>query len=47
MKTKRDKKLSFAGVADYVTSNILFKFESHILISSEVMGVCHDRDIKL
>ena len=46
-KTKRDEKLNFAGVVDYVTSNILSKFESPILISSEVMGVCHDRDITL
>ena len=46
-KTKRDKKLNFAGFVDYVTSNILFKFESPILISSEVIGVCHDCDITL
>ena len=39
--TKRDKKVIFAGVVDYVANNILTKFESLILISSEVMGVCH------
>ena len=37
-KTKTDIKLKFAGVADYVASNILSKFESPILNSSEVMG---------
>ena len=33
-----DKKLIFAGIVDYVTSNILSIFESPIFISSEVMG---------
>ena len=37
-KTKKDKKLDFAGVVDYVTSSILSKFESSIFFSSEVMG---------
>ncbi len=38
-KTIKDKKLDFAGIVDYVTSNILSKFESLIFISSEVTGV--------
>ena len=37
MKTKKDKKLDLAGVVGYVTSNILSKFKSPILISSEVI----------
>ncbi len=37
-KTKKDKKLNFAGVVDYVTSNILSKFESPIFIILNVMG---------
>ena len=37
-KTKKYKKLDFAGVVDYVTSNILSKSESPTFISSEVMG---------
>ncbi len=37
-KTKRDKKLNFAGVVDYVTSNILSELEGPLFISSEVMG---------
>ena len=39
IKTTKYKKLIFAGVLDYVTSIILYKFESPILINSEVMGV--------
>ena len=39
MKTKRDKKIIFAGVVDYFDSSIPAKFESPILISSEVMGL--------
>ena len=38
-KTKKDKRLIFAGVVDYLVINNLTKFESPILISSEVMGV--------
>ncbi len=37
-KTKIDKKLNFAGVVDYIEINILSKFGSPILISSEVIG---------
>ena len=37
-KTKRDKKMIFAGVVDYVASNIPSKFESPIQFSSDVMG---------
>ena len=37
MKTKKDKKLKFAGVVDYLAINILLKFKSPILISSEVI----------
>ena len=37
-KTKKDKKLNFAGVVDYFTITNLTKFESPIFISSEVMG---------
>ncbi len=36
-KTKIDKNLNFAGVVDYLAINILLKFKSHILISSEVI----------
>ena len=46
-KTKRDKNLIFAGNVDYVASNIFSIFESPILISSEVMRLCHDCDLTL
>ena len=39
MKTKKDKKLIFAGVVYYLAINKLSKCESPIFISSEVMGV--------
>ena len=38
-KIKKDKKQIIAGAVDYLAINILLKFESPILISSEVMGV--------
>ena len=44
-KIKIDKKLIFAGVVDYVTSNILSKFESLVFISSEVMGGQKNHDM--
>ena len=37
-KTKRDKKLFFAGIFNQVASSIPLKFESPILISKSVMG---------
>ncbi len=36
-KTKKYKKLDFAGIVDYVTSNFLSEFESPIFISLEVI----------
>ena len=37
MKTKNDKILNFAGVVHYLATNMVFKFESPTLISSEVI----------
>ena len=44
-KTKKDKNLNFAGVVDYLAINILLKFKSHILISSEVIRGKKNRDM--